>query len=133
VFGIAGRNPNLLSRIQGLRIQRPNFAGRIAPSRDDLQENILERIDPIRQIERLSSYLLKRKRVAELRGGFMYYYTELGKPFDRKGLVGVDIGAGRDSRFILVPDPDPQFIADEASGLLFSADGPSLRAYEILR
>lgn len=133
VFGIAGRNPNILGRIQGLRIQRPNFAGRIAPSREDLQENILDRIDPVRQMERLSGYLLKRKRVAELRGGFMYYYTEIGKPFDRKGLVGVDVGTGRDSRFILVSDPDPRFIADETSGLLFSADGSTLRAFEILR
>jgi hypothetical protein len=97
-----------------------------------VQESVLGRLDPARYADRLSDYLLRRKRVAELRGSHMYFYTDLPKPFDRKGLVGVDLNTGRDARFILASDPDPQFVTDEAAGLLYSAAGDKLRAFNIL-
>ena len=53
----------------------------------------------------------------------MYFYTDLPKPFGRKGLIGVNIHDGRDGRYILDSDPDAQFVTDEAAGLLYSADG----------
>ena len=75
---------------------------------------------------------MKRRRLAELRGEHMYFYTELEKPFDGKGLVGVDINTGQDTRFILNSDPDPGFLVDENERLLYSSDGSRLQAFDIL-
>ncbi len=132
VFGIAARTSNLSARVPGLQIRRATILNQIAPSRSDIQESFLDRIDPVRRIEKLSDLLLKRKRLAELRGNYMYFYTDLPAPFDRKGLVGVNIHTGRDERFVLVTDPDPRFVADETTGTVLSADGTRLAAFEIL-
>jgi outer membrane protein assembly factor BamB len=141
VFGIAARTPNLLNRLNGLQVITPsnirgnivgNIAGRVTPSRADVQESLLDRIDPVRQVEKLSDYFLRRKRLAEIRGNYMYFYTDLPKPFDRKGLVGVNVHTGKDARFILISDPDAQFTTDETVGLLYSADGNRLHAFDIL-
>jgi len=141
VFGVAARTPNLANRINGLQINVPsnirgraigNVADRLTPSRADIQESLLERIDPVRQIERLSDYFLRRKRLAEIRGNYMYFYTDLPKPFDKKGLVGVNVHTGRDSRFVLISDPDARFTTDETVGLLYSADGSRLQAFSVL-
>jgi hypothetical protein len=83
-------------------------------------------------MERLSSYLLRRERLAELRANHMYFYTDLGKPFDKKGLVGVNVHTGQDQRFALVSEPDPRFTTDETSGFLYSADGSRLQAFDII-
>ena len=141
IFGIASRTPNLLNRINGLQFITPSqirsnitngIVQKITPSRESLQESFLDRIDPIRQVERLSDYLLRRKRLADLRGNYMYFYTDLPKPFDKKGLVGVNIHTGKDSRFVLISDPDARFTTDETSGLLYSADGATLKAFDVL-
>ena len=142
-YGSIARSPNLLNRISGLQIVVPNgtdIRGRVigsvidraTPSRAEVRESFLDRLDPVRQVERLSDYLLRRKRLAELRGNHMYFYTDLPKPFDRKGLVGVNIHNGRDSRFILASDPDAQFVTDETLNLLYSADGGRLQAFDVL-
>jgi hypothetical protein len=125
----------VLTRIGNLQIQRPTtyILGRIKPSREDVQDSILDRLDPARQAERLSSFLMKRRRLAELRGDHMYFYTELEKPFDRKGLVGVNVNSGTDARFVLNSDPDPDFLVDEIEGLLYSSDGSRLQAFDILK
>lgn len=141
VFGIASRTPNLLNRVSGLQIITPSqirskiingVAQKVVPSRESLQESFLDRIDPIRQVERLSDYLLRRKRLADLRGNYMYFYTDLPKPFDKKGLVGVNVHTGKDARFVLINEPDARFTTDETSGLLYSADGNSLKAFDVL-
>jgi hypothetical protein len=62
----------------------------------------------------------------------MYFYTDLPKPYDKKGLVGVNVNTGRDTRYALVSDPDPMFVTDEAAGLLYSANGSRLQAFDIL-
>jgi len=142
-YGSIGRTPALMSRVAGFQIAVPNATDlrgkiigraidRVTPSRADVQESVLDRLDPVRQIERLSDYMLRRKRLAELRGNFMYFYTDLPKPFDKKGLVGVNVHTGKDMRYALVSDPDPQFVTDETSGLLYSADGGRLQAFDIL-
>ncbi|MBA3769989.1 MAG: PQQ-binding-like beta-propeller repeat protein [Blastocatellia bacterium] len=139
-YGSLASTPSLIGRIQGLEIAVPDVRGRvlgsitnrITPSRTEVRESIFDRLDPIRQAEKLSSYLLRRKRLAELRANHMYFYTDLEKPFDRKGLVGVNIHTGRDSRFALVPDPDPQFTTDETTDLLYSANGSRLQAFGIM-
>ncbi len=133
VFGIAARTANLSNRISGLQLRRTALLGRVVPSRADVQESFIDRFDPVRRIEKLSDLLLRRKRLADLRGNYMYYYTDLPAPFSRKGLVGVNIHTGRDERFILVGDPDPKFLTDEAVGYLFSADGNRLSGFEIMQ
>lgn len=146
VYGIAAQNPSIFNRIAGLNISAPNLPntsnirGRIiggainraTPSRAEVQEGVLERLDPVRQVERLSDYFLRRKRLADIRGNFMYYYTDLPRPFDKKGLVGVNINTGEDARFIRISDPDSRFTTDETLGLLYSADGSRLLAFNVL-
>ena len=144
VFGAASRNTDLLNRLRGLgQLEIPNATnnrGRIiggainraAPTRADVQENLLERLDPIRQVEKLSDYFLRRRRLADLRGNYMYFYTDLPKPFDRKGLVGVNVHTGKDARYILISEPDARFTTDEIAGLLYSADGSRLQAFDVL-
>jgi hypothetical protein len=133
-YGSLARTPSVLNRINNFQIQRPStyILGKIKPSRDDVQESIFDRVDPARIAERLSSMILKRRRLAELRGENMYFYTELEKPFDGKGLVGVDVNDGRDRRFILNSDPDPDFLVDENERLLYSSDGSRIQAFFIL-
>ena len=133
-YGSLARTPSVLNRINNFQIQRPStyILGKIKPSREDVQESILDRIDPARIAEKLSSMLMKRRRLAELRGEHMYFYTDLEKPFGRKGLVGVDVNSGRDRRFILNSDPDPDFLVDENERLLYSSDGSRLQAFDVL-
>src|SRR5687768_880472 len=140
-FGSFARLPNIAGRIGDFQVITPSsIRGRVTraiidratPSQTEVRESILDRLDPVRQVERLSSYLLQRKRLAELRGGHMYFFTDLPKPFDRKGLVGVNVHNGRDSRIVLVSDPDARFVTDETVGLLYSADGGRLQAFEIM-
>lgn len=142
VFGIAARTPNFLNRLNGFQIITPagirgkivsGAVNRAVPSPSDVQESLLERIDPVRQIEKLSDYFLRRKRLADLRGNHMYFYTDLPKPFDRKGLVGVNVHTGKDARFVLVSAPDARFTTDETAGLLYSADGNRLQAFEVVQ
>jgi hypothetical protein len=149
LYGISARTPNLLNRINGLQNgvanlpslpNAGNIRGRIiggvidrtTPSRADVQESLLDRLDPVRQVEKLSDYFLRRKRLADLRGNYMYFYTDLPKPFDKKGLVGVNVHTGRDARFALVSEPDARFTTDETVGLLYSAEGNRLQAFDVL-
>lgn len=133
-YGSLARTPNILNRINDLQVQRPStfILGKIKPSREDVQESVFDKLDPARQAEKLSSLLFRRKRLAELRGEHMYFYTEIAKPFDRKGLVGVNFNSGRDTRYILNSDPDPDFLVDENERLLYSSDGSRLQAFDIL-
>jgi outer membrane protein assembly factor BamB len=128
-YGVASR----VRDAQGLQISRPNVAFRPNSPSVDVQEKLLDKLDPIRQTERLSNYLLQRKRLAELRGNYMYFYTDLPKPFDKKGLVGVNVEDGSDGRFILASEPDSRFVTDEVNGLLYSADGNRLLAFDVLQ
>ena len=137
LYGIASRTPNLLNRIHNLQnITPPNIrrqiTDKITPSQTDVQESLLNKIDPARQFDKLSNYFFRRQRLADLRGNYMYFYTDLPKPFDKKGLVGVNINTGRDTRFVLISEPDARFTIDEIIGLLYSADGNRLIAYDFL-
>ncbi|MDQ2746923.1 MAG: hypothetical protein M3T96_06665, partial [Acidobacteriota bacterium] len=144
VFGAASRNANLLNRLRGLgQIEISNNANvrgtiiggavsRNAPTRTGAPENLLDRLDPARQADRLADYFLRRQRLADLRGNYMYFYTDLPKPFDRKGLIGVNVHTGQNARIIGISDPDPRFTIDETVNLLYSADGSKLQAFDIL-
>ena len=136
-FGSFARTANLANRVGGIQIITPSgirgsIINRVTPSGAEVRESILDRLDPTRYAERLSDFLLRRKRLAELRGNYMYFYTDLARPFDRKGLVGVNIHTGQDARFILASDPDAQFVTDETVNLLYSADGNKLQAFDVL-
>jgi hypothetical protein len=140
-YGSLTRLPNVASRIGDFQVITPSgIRGRITtgiidratPSGSEVRESILDRLDPVRQVEKLSSYLLRRKRLAELRSNYMYFYTDLPKPFDRRGLVGVNVHTGRDQRIVLVSDPDAQFVTDESLSLLYSADGSRLQAFDLV-
>jgi hypothetical protein len=140
-YGSLTRLPNVASRIGDFQVITPSgIRGRITtgiidratPSGSEVRESILDRLDPVRQVEKLSSYLLRRKRLAELRSNYMYFYTDLPKPFDRRGLVGVNVHTGRDQRIVLVSDPDAQFVTDESLSLLYSADGSRLQAFDVV-
>ena len=131
-FGSLARTANLANRGSGIQLIRGNIARRVTPSAADVRESVLDRLDPTRYAERLSEYLLRKKRLAELRGNHMYFYTDLKNPFDRKGLIGVNIHTGRDARFIVASDPDPQFVTDESVNLLYSADGNTLQAFDVM-
>lgn len=140
-YGAIARAPNLLNRINGLQVMNPsnvrgNIAGsfidRAMPSRAEISESVFDRLDPARAAEKLSNYLLRRKRLADLRGNYMYFYTDLPRPFDKKGLIGVNVHTGEDARFILASEPDARFTVDETVGLLYSADGNRLQAFDVL-
>jgi outer membrane protein assembly factor BamB len=136
-FGSFARTANAARGISGLEVITPSSIrgraiARLTPSSGDVRESVLDRLDPTRYAERLSDYLLRRKRVAELRGNHMYFYTDLKRPFDRKGLVGVNIHTGRDARFVLSSDPDAQFVTDETVNLLYSSDGDKLQAFDLM-
>jgi outer membrane protein assembly factor BamB len=143
-YGSLARTPDLLRRFGNLDVAVPTRSeirnrvvggvlDRATPSRSEIRESIFDRLDPTRQMDRFADYLLRRKRLAELRANHMYFYTDLPKPYDKKGLVGVNIHTGRDARYALVSDPDPQFITDETAGLLYSADGNRLRAFSFVQ
>lgn len=133
-YGSLARWPNAANQISGLQVRRPSvdLLGRSAPSRAEVKESIFDRFDATRYIDKLSNFLLRRKRLAELRGSHMYFYTDLPRPYDRKGLVGVNIHNGQDARFVLASDPDSQFVTDETVNLLYSADGSRLQAFDVL-
>ena len=145
-FGVAARvNLSNLANLPGSIIvpTRPtlptagsvagNVAGRIArsqvPTRGEVQESLLSRIDPANVANRLANWLGRRERLAALRGNFMYFYTELDR--GGKGLVGVNITNGNPQRQIRLGEPDARFTTDEVAGLLYSANGNRLQAFSL--
>ena len=96
----------------------------------DIEERLLDRMDPAHQLERLSRFLWHRKRLTALKGKWMYFYTEL--PGDGgKGLAGVNVNTGETERQIKLNDPDYRFTTDETIKLLYSARENRLAAFPI--
>jgi outer membrane protein assembly factor BamB len=87
------------------------------------QFGIAKRIDPSRQLERLSRFLWHRDRLATLRGQWMYFYTDLK---NGNGLAGVNINNGRTDREVRLSDLDERFVTDEVLGVMFTASGNKL-------
>lgn len=115
--GLASRSS--LSNLQTLATASRRRSGR----GDQLKRfGVLDRVDPSRQLDRLSRFLWHRDRLASLRGQWMYFYTDL-KTRDGNGLAGVNINNGRTEREVRLSDLDERFIADEALGLMFTASG----------
>jgi outer membrane protein assembly factor BamB len=118
-FGIAARTGTIR---RSVRVPRPSI---------DVEERLLDRLDPARQLERLSRFLWRRRRLATLRGEWMYFYTNIRGDESGRGLAGVNVNNGRLERAIPISDPDERFITDEATNLLYSADGNRLHAYAL--
>ena len=95
-----------------------------------MDERLLDRLDPARQLERLSRFLWHRDRLAALRGQYMYFYTDL-KDVDGNGLAGVNIHNGVTQRKIRLKELDERFITDEALGLLYVSAGNRLIAERV--
>jgi outer membrane protein assembly factor BamB len=106
-------------------------AADIVPRRTtEVDERLLERIDPAHQLERLSRFLWHRDRLAALRGNWMYFYTDL-QGRDGNGLAGVNIQTGETVRQIRLRDLDERFITDETLGLLFVSSGNRMLAHPV--
>lgn len=120
-FGIAARAREL----ENVRASSPRIP---QPSRADVEEGLLDRLDPAAQLEKLSRFLWRRKRLASLRGEWMYFYTDLR---GGRGLAGVNVNTGRTERAIRLSDPDNRFISDEAIGLLYISKDERLAAYAL--
>jgi outer membrane protein assembly factor BamB len=118
-FGILARARQANSSARNLNVPRPSV---------DVEDRLLDRLDPSRQLDRLSHFLLRRRRLAALRGQWMYYYTDLR---GGHGLAGVDLNTGTTDRAIRLGDPDERFISDEATGLLYTAQSNRLLAFTL--
>lgn len=131
-FGLAARlnaTGNALSDLResgGLAGEvRGRIIGRATDkARDEAEERLFDRLDPTRQLDRLSRYLLRRERLATLRGEWMYFYTDL--PRAGNGLAGVNLNNGLTLREIETSRLDARFVTDEVNGTLTYATGRKL-------
>jgi hypothetical protein len=96
----------------------------------DIDERLLDRLDPAHQLDRLSRFLWHRERLAALRGQWMYFYTDL-RSRAGNGLAGVNINNGQTDREIRLRDLDERFITDEPLGLMFVSSGNRMLAYSV--
>lgn len=96
----------------------------------NVEDRLLDRLDPARQLDRLSRFLWHRERLATLRGNWMYFYTDL-KTSGGHGLAGINIQNGVMERAVRLGDLDDRFITDEVVGLLFVANGNRLLGYSV--
>jgi hypothetical protein len=123
-YGIASR----INQARNIRLPR---AADIPRPSIDVEERLLDRLDPAQGLERLSRFLLRRERLATLRGDYMYFYTNLNRIDDDggRGLAGVNVNTGRTERTVRVRTLDARFLVDETIGLLYTASDRSLFAY----
>jgi hypothetical protein len=91
----------------------------------------MDRLDPSRQLDKLSRFLWRRQQLATLRGQFMYFYTEL-KPEGGRGLAGVNLNTGQTERIVSLDDLDYRFSNDETVGLIYVAKDNRLMAHKII-
>jgi hypothetical protein len=118
-LGVLSRARQFPSPRSSVNLPRPSI---------DVEDRLLDRIDPATQLERLSRFLWRRQRLATLRGQWMYFYTELPKG---NGLVGVNVNTGAPDRAVRISDLDERFISDEVVNLLYISKDNQLRAYSL--
>jgi outer membrane protein assembly factor BamB len=118
-FGVASRTrPNIATRDRVTQRRSAN-----------VEDRLLDRLDPAHQLERLSRFLWHRERLAALRGDWMYFYTQLKT--GGHGLAGVNINSGATERSVRLSDLDERFITDEVAGVLYAASGNRLIGYSV--
>ena len=94
-----------------------------------IASRVRDRIDPSRQLDRLSRFLWHRERLATMRGQWMYFYTDLDR--GGNGLAGVNINNGRTDREVRLSDLDERFVTDEALGAMFTANGNRIFSHRL--
>ncbi len=124
------RQYGIASRLRGGSANANLSTGDLTRRRtNDVQERLLDRLDPAHQLERLSRFFWHRDRLATLRGHWMYFYTDLSR--GRHGLAAVNINTGQTEREVRLNDLDERFVTDEALGLMFVASANRLLAYSV--
>jgi outer membrane protein assembly factor BamB len=93
----------------------------------DIEESLMDKLDPSHQLDKLSRFLWRRQRLAAVRAEHMYFYTDL-KDAGGRGLAGVNLNSGRTERRVPLNEPDARFTTDESLGLLYSAEGDRMTA-----
>ncbi|HMG75682.1 MAG TPA: PQQ-binding-like beta-propeller repeat protein [Pyrinomonadaceae bacterium] len=129
VFGMLARVRE--TSTSGLPTSRPRVTlprPSVQVKSGDVEDRLLEKLDPAHQLERLSRILLRTRRLAALRGDWMYFYTDLGRG---NGLLGVNVNTGADERSIRMSAPDDRFISDDVVQLLFVSQDNRLLAYAL--
>jgi len=133
-FGVAAQvrsrlnNPTLPNPAIDLR---SSIRDRLVERRPrNVEDRLLDRLDPAHQLERLSKFLWHQDRLATLRGNWMYFYTDL-KRAGGHGLAGINIQNGAVDREIKLGDLDERFVTDEVAGVLFVANDNRLLGYAI--
>ena len=117
-FGMLSRARDV-SNIRPPRPPRPSI---------DVEERLFDRLDPAHQLERLSRFLWRRRRLATLRGDWMYFYTQLP---NGSGLLGINVNTGVAERAVRLTDLDERFVSDEVANLLYTARNNRLFAYAL--
>jgi outer membrane protein assembly factor BamB len=130
-FGVISRVRGGLSTGASSLPSAPSPGDLVRSRTNDIDERLLDRLDPAHQLDRLSRFLWHRDRLATLRGNWMYFYTDL-KGRDGNGLAGVNIHSGRTERQIRLRDLDERFITDEALGLMYVSAGNRILAYSVI-
>lgn len=115
---------DISSRVRGGSVTRNRTSG--------IEDRLMDRLDPARQLERLSRFLWHRERLATLSGQWMYFYTDL-KDVDGNGLAGVNVNNGRTEREVRLSDLDERFITDEVLGVMFTASDNRLFSHRLRR
>lgn len=132
-FGILARAQKLSAsrpRLSRNSVEMPslNLPSINAPSSADVEDRLLDRLDPAHQLERLSRFLLRTRRLAALRGQWMYFYTDLDRG---NGLAGVNVNSGSTERSIRMSAPDERFLSDEEANLLYVSQDNRLVAFAL--
>ena len=117
--GLASRSS--FSNLQALATASNRRQRSSGLKRFGIASRVRDRIDPSRQLDRLSRFLWHRERLATLQGQWMYFYTNLDR--GGSGLAGVNINNGRTDREVRLSDLDERFVTDEALGAMFTANG----------
>jgi outer membrane protein assembly factor BamB len=100
----------------------------LARTQVDVDDRLIDRLDPARAMERLSRFLMDRRRFASLRGERMFFYTDL-KSRNGRGLVGVNVNTGEADRELNLNELDDRFITDGNMSRLYLAKGERLMSY----
>ena len=119
------RRFGVLAKARGVTSGEVNVGSLTRKRTVNVEDRLLDRIDPSNQLDRLSRYLWHKDRLAALRGQWMYFYTDL-KTQVGHGLAGVNINDGQTDREIKVDELDERFITDEVLGRMYLADGNRL-------
>jgi len=132
-FGIASRIRGIAdessSRVTGGVVGTIENGSLTRKRTNEVQDRLLDRLDPAHQLERLSRFLWHRDRLATLRGHWMYFYTDLSR--SGHGLAGVNVNSGQTEREVRLSDLDERFVTDEAVGLMYVSSGNRLLAYSV--